>query len=60
MIYDISYKVLIDPKPLHFSKINGFIRNYDWTRYLVLLGPERYDAIYNIIRYFISLKSKIT
>ena len=42
-----------------FDKIDGFVRNYDGTRYLVLLGPEKYDAIYNIIRYLISLKSSI-
>ena len=41
MIYDISYKTLIGPKPLRlrFDKIDGFIRTYNGTRYLVLLGP---------------------
>ena len=58
----ISYKTLIGPKPLciRFDKIDGFIRIYDGTRYLVLLSPEKYDAIYNRIRYLISLKSGIT
>ena len=28
--------------------------------YLVLLGPEKYDAIYNRIRYLISLKGSMT
>ena len=62
MIYDISYKTLIDPKPLciRFSKIDGFIRTYDGTRYLTLFGSEKYDAIYDRIRYLISLKSGIT
>ena len=62
LIYDISYKTLIDPKPLQiiFEKINGFIKIYDRTKYLVLLGPEKYDTIYDRIRHLISLKSGIT
>ena len=62
MIYDISYKTLIDPKPLHirFDKIDGFIRIYDVTRYLTLFGSEKYDTIYDRIRYLISLKSGMT
>ena len=62
MIYDISYKTLIDPKPLRirFYKIDEFIRTYDGTRYLTLFDSEKYDAIYNRIRYLISLKSGIT
>ena len=48
LIYNISYKILIDPKPLRirFIEIDGFIRIYDETRYLTLFGPEKYDAIY--------------
>ena len=40
LICDISYKTLIDPKPLciRFHKIDGFIRIYDGTRYLTLFG----------------------
>ena len=62
LIYDISYKTLIDPKSLQivFEKINGFIKIYDRTKYLVLLGPEKYDTIYDKIRHLISLKSGIT
>ena len=62
MIYDISYKTLIDPKPsrIKFDKINGFIRTYEGTRYLTLFSSEKYDVIYNRIRYLISLKSRIT
>ena len=62
MIYDITYKTLIDPKPLsiRFNKIDGCIRIYDRTRYLTLFGSENYDAIYNRIRYLISLKGSIT
>ena len=62
MIYNISYKTLIGPKPLRirFDKIDGFIRIYDRTKYLRLLGSEKYDAISNRIRYLINLKSSIT
>ena len=62
MIFDIAHKNLICPKPLHvtFDKIDGFIRIYHGTRYSVFLGSEKYDAIYNRIRYLISLKSSIT
>ena len=34
-----------------FDKVNGFIKVYDGSRYLVLFGPERYDAIYDRIKY---------
>ena len=52
LICDISYKTLIGPKPLRirFDKIDGFIRIFDGTRYLVLFGSEKYDGIYNRIR----------
>ena len=61
-VYNISYKCLIGYKPLHirFNKIDGFIGVYDGTRYLVLFGSEKYDSIYNRIRYFISVKGSIT
>ena len=53
---------MISAKPLciRFGKVDGFIRVYDGNRYLVLFGPEKYDAIYKRIRYLISLKSDIT
>ena len=40
LVYNISYKSLVDAKPLHImlDKIDGFIRVYDWTRYLVLFS----------------------
>ena len=62
LIYDISYKTLTGPKSLliRFDKIYGFTRIYDGNRYLTLFGYEKYDAIYNIIEYLISLKSSIT
>ena len=63
MIYDISYKSykpLTRSKPVRigFNKIDRFNRIYDGTRYLVLFGPEKYDAIHKRIRDLISLKSK--
>ena len=60
-IYDISYKTSIGSKPLHirFDKIHRFIRIFDGSRHLTLFGSENYDAIYERIRYFISLKSTI-
>ena len=62
MIDDISHKTLISAKPLHvrFNKVDGFIRVYDGTRYLVLFGAEKYDSIYNRIRYLIGIKNGIT
>ena len=55
LVYNISYKTSIDSKPLRirFDKIDGYIRIYDGTRYLVLFGSENFDFIYNRIRYFI-------
>ena len=62
MIYDISYKTLIDSKTLHirFFKIDRIIRIYYGTRYLTLFGSEKYEAIYNRIRYLISQKRGMT
>ena len=62
MIYDTSYKTLLGPKHLRikFDRIDEFIRIYDGTKYLVLLGPEKYVDIYNRIRYPVSLESCIT
>ena len=62
MICNISFKTLIDPKPLHiiFDKTDGFIRIYDGTRYFTLFGSEKYDAMCDRIRYLISLKSGMT
>ena len=52
LIYEISYKTLIGPKPLRtrFDKIDGFIIIYYGTRYLTFFGSEKYDTIYNRIR----------
>ena len=53
LIYDISYKTLIGPKLLRirFDKIDRFIRIYDGSRYLVLLGPVKYAICNRIISY---------
>ena len=53
LIYETSYKVLIEPKPLHirFDQIDGFIRIYDGAKYLTLFGLEEYEVIYDRIRY---------
>ena len=61
LVYNISYKNLI-AKLLRsiFDKIDGFIRAYDGTRYSVLFVSEKYDSIYNRIRYLMSVKSDIT
>ena len=55
LIHGISYKTLIGLKPLRitFDKADEIIRICDGTRYLVLFGPEKYDTIYNRIRYLI-------
>ena len=53
---------MIAAKLLHIrlDKVDGFIRVYDETKYLVLISPEKYDAICNKMRYLISQKSSIT
>ena len=47
MVYDISLKTLIGAKLLciRFDKVDWLIRVYPGTRYLVLLGPGKYDNI---------------
>ena len=47
MIYNISFKTLIDPKPfeIRFFEIDGIIRIYDGTIYLILFGSKVYEAI---------------
>ena len=64
LIYNISYKNLIGLKLLRikFDKTNGFIRIYDGTRYLTLVGFEKNYAIYSSIIYiFLTIfqKSKL-
>ena len=61
LVYIILYKNLIAAKPLRirFDKTDGCIRVYDWTRYLVLFGSEKYDFIYNSVRHLTGVKSGI-
>ena len=44
-------KLLRVPLHVRFNKTDEFIKIYNGTRYLVLFGPERYDAIYDRTRY---------
>ena len=64
LIYNIPNKNLIGAKALRiiFDEVDGFrfISVYDGTRHLVLFRPEKYDIIYNRIRYLISQKIIIT
>ena len=61
LIYDILYKILIGPKPLHirFSQVDGFIRVYYRSRFLVLFGINKYETIRNRIRYVIGVNGSI-
>ena len=47
LIYDISYKTLVGPKPLRirFDKIYRFIKIYPGARYLTLFDSEKHNAI---------------
>ena len=45
---------------IRFDKIDGLIRVYVGTRYLVLFGAEIFDLIYTRIRYLIGVESGIT
>ena len=49
LIHNTFCKTFMGAKPLHirFEKIDGFIKIYDGTKYLILSGPERYDKIYD-------------
>ena len=47
LMYHVLYKTLIGARPLCiiFDKVNGFIRDFDRMKYLVLFSPEICDAI---------------
>ena len=36
-----------------FDKVDGFVRDYDGTKYLVLFGLEKYDFIYVMISFIL-------
>ena len=48
------------PSHIKFDKIDGFIRVYDGSRYILLFGDEKYELIYDRIRYLIEVKRGIT
>ena len=52
---------MIGAKPLRirFDKIDGFIKVYDGTRYLLLFGGEKYHFIYNKVRHVIGVRKVI-
>ena len=50
----------IKPLRIWLKKIDWSIKTYDEIRYLVLFVSERYNPIYNRIRYLISEKSGFT
>ena len=60
--HHISYKALIDSKPsrIRFDKVDGIVRIYDRSRYLILFGNKNYDTIYDKIKSLINTKSGIT
>ena len=41
---------------VRFDKVDGLIKIYDGTKYLVLFDPERYDAIYNDAIHFARIR----
>ena len=52
--------IAVKPLRIRLDKIDGLIRVYDGTGYLVLFGSEKTDSINNRIRYLIGVKSGIT
>ena len=47
LIYNVLYKTLIGSKPMRiiYNMVDSVIRDYGGTKYLVLFGSERNDAI---------------
>ena len=43
-----------------FNEVDRLIKDYDGIKYLVLLSSEKYDAIFERIRYLIGLKIGIS
>ena len=57
LIYAVSYKTFMGSKPcISFSEIDEFIRICDGIRYFLLFASQRYDVVYNRIRYLIIKK----
>ena len=61
LINGISYKTCVGSIPLRirFDKIDGFIKIYDRTIYLVILGHCSFHKICGSIKYLLSEKSGI-
>ena len=61
-IYYVSLKTFIGAKHLRimFDKVDGIIRDYRGTKYWVLFGLEKHDAIYDRIRYHFVSKNGVT
>ena len=62
MFFDVLYKIFIVAKPLCvvLDGVDRFNKGYSEIKYSVLLGSEKYDAIFERIRYLIELKSEIS
>ena len=50
----------VKPMCIRLDKVNGFVRVYDGTGYLVLFADGKYYLIYNRIRYLVGVKSGTT
>ena len=50
---------VLDVMHIRFDKIDGMIRIYEGTRDLTLFSTKKNDAVYDRIRYLISLESSI-
>ena len=55
LIYDIPNRTFIGRKSLgtRFDKRDGFIKIYDRTKYLTLLGPEKDMVLFTIELYIL-------
>ena len=61
LVFDILYKTLFGSKPIHIrsDEVDVFIRVYDGIRYLVLIIPEKHDAICNRLNILLAKKVAI-
>ena len=61
LIYDVLHKTLIGSESflIMFDKVDGFIKDYNEIKHLILFGHEKYDVIFNRIKYLTGLKSGI-
>ena len=61
-VHDISCKNSIGARPMciRYDKINGFVRVYTGSEYLLLCRAENFDVMYSRIRYLIGVKICIT